>query len=231
MKDNKFLTFGFELKEVDEKSGLFEGYAAAFNNIDYGFDMIIPGAFKKTVKESKGKFPILADHDPRKQIGWNLEAEEDSYGLKVKGQLMVDEIVLAKERHALMKKALALKTKSGLSIGYRATKWEMDEDKTSMQRYRKLKEIQLFEYSLVTFPMNDQAMATAAKEFDLLMQEKNHTEQELVEKFLAKMRENGFNDLAIKSALESAAAQIIKPLDLEHLFDQGLKSLKTSLQE
>ena len=223
----KTLRFGLEIKGIDETKGTFEGYASTFNNIDYGFDKVLPGAFKKTIREAKGKFPILADHDPSKQIGWNLEASEDETGLMVKGELLVGEIELAKERYALMKKALEIKAKSGLSIGYSPVKWDMKEEDGI--RFRQIKEIRLFEYSFVTFPMNDMAQATAAKTspFDLWIKGMEGDEAVQVNNFVAAMVEEGFNEHNLKSALLAAAANISKPEpQLAHLFDQGLQKLK-----
>lgn len=142
--------FKFDIKSIDEQ-GIFEGYAAVFNNEDLGGDIIEPGAFKKTLKENP-KMPILWQHDPREPIGVTLEAYEDERGLKVKGQLNL-ETTKGREAYALLKQG-ALK---GLSIGYDAIKelWE--------GTVRRLKEIRLWEWSLVTFPMNPQAQVTAVK--------------------------------------------------------------------
>jgi len=142
--------FKFEVKSIDEQ-GVFEGYADEFNNEELGGDIIEPGAFKKTLKENP-KMPILWQHDPREPIGVTLEAYEDDKGLRVKGQLNL-ETTKGREAYALLKQG-ALK---GLSIGYDAVK-ELWEGTT-----RRLKEIRLWEWSLVTFPMNLQAQVTAVK--------------------------------------------------------------------
>lgn len=208
---NKFLTFGFEIKKAEE-SGIIEGYASTFKNIDQGFDMIMPGAFKKTIRESKGKFPILASHDPTQQIGFNLEAHEDETGLYVKGQLDVANNQKAQEHFSLIKMALELKTNAGLSIGYYPTKFDFDEDKEK-GRYRRLKELKLFEYSPVAFPMNMEARATSVKQFERWLKTLDGDENALVENFVARMSEEGFNEVQIKSALERAAASMTKPDD------------------
>lgn len=140
----------FEVKQLDE-AGVFEGYAAVFGNEDLGGDVIEPGAFKKTLQENP-KMPILWQHDPREPIGVTLEAYEDMHGLRVKGQLNL-ETSRGREAYALLKQG-ALR---GLSIGYDAVK-ELWEGTT-----RRLKEIRLWEWSLVTFPMNLQAQVTAVK--------------------------------------------------------------------
>ncbi len=156
MKEIK--SFPFKIDRVEE-GGEFFGYASTFNNLDLGGDVVEPGAFRKTLRESGGKIPVLDHHDPQKQIGWNLEAGEDRFGLFVRGQLNLN-VQLARERHSLMKQAAHIGGKTGLSIGFRTIKEEPDPGNN---RIRHLKEIQLFEYSLVSFPMNPQAAVTQVK--------------------------------------------------------------------
>lgn len=153
----EYKNFVFEIKEVSEE-GVFEGYASTFNNIDFGNDKILPGAFTKTLKKNKGVFPILADHNLRDQIGWNLEAIEDSKGLKIKGKLDFN-VQKAVEKHSLAKMAKDIKgAKMGLSIGYSCKKHEWDGD------VRLLKELELYETSFTAMPMNEKATVTSVKE-------------------------------------------------------------------
>src|SRR4051812_285433 len=106
IRPNKLSTkeFDFELKSVEE-SGAFEGYAAVFNNVDFDGDKIIKGAFKRTIDLKKGKFPVLWQHDVKQPVGVNVEAEEDDFGLLVKGviELKSNEGIRA---HAWMKLAM-----------------------------------------------------------------------------------------------------------------------------
>ena len=94
-------TFYLKLNALGD-SGEFTGYASTFGNIDLGNDVIDPGAFKKTLRESNGKIPILDHHDPERQIGWNMRAIEDEHGLLVTGKLNLD-VQFARERYSLMK--------------------------------------------------------------------------------------------------------------------------------
>ena len=149
------LNFGLEFKEVSE-DGVFEGYASTFNNVDLGQDKVIPGAFTRTLKKSKGLWPILADHNTRVQIGWNTEAVEDSKGLKVRGKLDLN-VQAARERLSLAKSAKEIGAKMGLSIGYEAVGREWDGD------IRLLKDLEMYEYSFVAFPMNRKATVTNIK--------------------------------------------------------------------
>lgn len=155
----EFKTFSFKVDDADSRKGIIRGFASTFGNIDLGDDVVDQGAFKKTLQENKGIVPILADHDPSKQIGWNVRAEETDKGLFVEGQINMN-TQLGKDRYEIAKQALEVGAKMGLSIGYAVVKSLPDKDRPSVRR---LKELKLFEYSLVTFPMNTAAMVTAAK--------------------------------------------------------------------
>jgi HK97 family phage prohead protease len=161
MKEKEFLSFKFKVDkaESDARVGYIEGYASTFGNVDLGDDIVERGAFTRTIKNNNGRFPILLDHDSTKQIGWNVEATEDDRGLKVKGMvnLITEE---AQNRYELAKQAQELGTQMGLSIGYSTIKSEPDFQN---QNIRRLKELKLYEYSFVTFPMNTMAGITAAK--------------------------------------------------------------------
>jgi len=151
-------SFPFKMDSV-QAEGSFSGYAAVFGNIDLCGDIIDPGAFKKTLNDSKGRVPLLDHHDPQKQIGWNVSAREDARGLFVQGKLNL-EVQGAREKHALMKQAMEVGARMGLSIGYRVIREELDKKDPNIRR---LKEIQLMEYSVVTFPMNPSAQVTGVK--------------------------------------------------------------------
>lgn len=140
-------------------AGEFCGYASTFGSIDLGGDVVEKGAYKKTLIESKGRIPILDHHDPTRQIGWNIEAHEDERGLFVRGLLDFN-VTAARERHSLMKMAQNIGGRTGLSIGFRVIKEEPDRIRPEIRR---LKEIQLMEYSVVTFPMNRQAGVVSVK--------------------------------------------------------------------
>jgi HK97 family phage prohead protease len=157
----EYQTFELEMKEADESEGFgrFEGYASTFGNMDLGFDVVDQGAFKSTIKQNKGRFPILADHNWEAHIGYNEQAQEDSKGLYVQGAINL-KVQKGVEKFALAKQALGIKTRMGLSIGYTTIQSKADEENP---RVRHLTELKLWEYSFVTFPMNVESMVTAAK--------------------------------------------------------------------
>jgi len=206
-------SFELEIKDADS-NGMIRGYASTFGNIDQGLDVVDKGAFKKSIKESKGLFPILADHNPSKQIGWNLRAEEDDKGLYVEGKLDLN-VQDAREKYSLAKTAMENGAKMGLSIGYMTIKAEPDRQQTSVRR---LKELKLFEYSIVTFPMNTSAMITAMKsQFD------GARNIDSIKQLIKDLKTNGISHSDLILALqddESVAAKQNDPV-----IDQSLANL------
>lgn len=209
----EFKTFSLKLDDVDSQ-GTIRGYASTFGNIDLGFDVVDKGAFKKSIKESSGKFPILADHDPSKQIGWNFRAEEDDTGLFVEGKLDLN-VQSAREKYSLAKTAMNLGAKMGLSIGYMTIKAEPDREKPMV---RHLKELKLFEYSIVTFPMNTEAMITSAKSLAGV---------DRAEYLLSELAKSGVSRDEMKIALQvEAATNQEDPNKYIQSLDALLKSMK-----
>jgi HK97 family phage prohead protease len=147
--------FDIEIKAVDDE-GSFSGYAAVFNNVDLGGDVIAPGAFAKTIVE-KSDHPVLWGHNMREVIGVNKSYVEDKHGLKVEGQLILD-VQKAREARALMKAGAV----TGMSIGYDTVKDELNHE----TGVRTLKELKLWEYSITPFPMNPEAQLTGVKSFE-----------------------------------------------------------------
>lgn len=156
----KTLDFSFETKGVDE-TGVFEGYASVFGNVDGGGDIVEPGAFIESIVRSKkdGRIiPMLWQHDQREPIGIWSDIAEDSKGLYVKGQVLTESSELSRRAYALLK----ARAMSGLSIGYKVPAGGAEDDK-ARRGVRRLKKLDLFEVSIVTFPMNERARVTAVK--------------------------------------------------------------------
>ena len=127
-----------------------EGYASRFGVRDQGGDTVLPGAFSAGLKRlaaSGGRVRMLWQHDPAAPIGIWEELREDETGLWVRGRLLPD-VARAREAAAL----LAAGAIEGLSIGYRVVRAEGDG-----KGRRKLAEVELWEVSLVTFPMLPEA--------------------------------------------------------------------------
>lgn len=147
----------FTLKAIGE-DGTFSGYGSVFGVVDHDDDIIVKGAFAKSLAAHKlqGTRPVMAwQHDTRQIPGVWEEFTEDDYGLFLKGRLLKDDVALGREAYALLKAGAI----SGLSVGMRTVVDEYDRA-TSI---RTIKEAELWEVSLVTFPANDLARVESVK--------------------------------------------------------------------
>lgn len=151
--------FAFELKAVAE-TGIFSGYGSVYGVLDDGDDVVSPGCFTESLADwaSKGRMPaMLWQHSSRDPIGTYTVMKEDPIGLYVEGQL-----ALKTQRGAEAYELMQMKALSGLSIGY-MTREDSYDQKTGV---RTIKKADLFECSVVTFPMNDQARVAAVKSIE-----------------------------------------------------------------
>jgi HK97 family phage prohead protease len=140
----------FEIKALEE-DGTFIGLGSVFGNIDLHDDIVVRGAFEKTISE-KNEIPILWQHNPTQPIG-KAVIEETFDGLMVHGRLTLG-AAKAREALALMRDGVT----TGLSIGYDVVDSEMGQD-----GIRHLKELKLWEVSVVTFPANTEARLLQVK--------------------------------------------------------------------
>ena len=122
------------------------GYASLFGECDQGGDVVMPGAFGASLAAlaaRKGRVKMLWQHDPAEPIGIWDEVRQDGHGLFVKGRLLRD---VARGREAVA--LIGAGAIDGLSIGYRTVTAERNA-----KGQRLLSQVELWEVSLVTFPM------------------------------------------------------------------------------
>ena len=141
----------FEIKKDDIAGRVFSGYASTFD-VDLGGDIITPGAFKKTIEGRQDKIKVLWQHS--EPIGRSMRLYEDSIGLFVEGK--VSKTRLGDEAIELMRDKVVNQMSIGFTIP--AGKSEMSDD-----GLRIIREVKLFEFSPVTFPMNENAIITSVK--------------------------------------------------------------------
>lgn len=149
----EFKHLSLEWKADDQ--GVIEGYGSVFDVVDQGGDIIAPGAFRQSLNAAR-KVKMLYQHDPSAVVGvWN-SLEEDDKGLRVSGKMLTT-VKAGAEAYELVKAGAI----DGLSIGYRTVK--------SMDRNGKrvIMQAELWEVSLVTFPMNEMARIDAVKAAEL----------------------------------------------------------------
>ena len=146
--EQKFCTFGGDVTVTD--GSVISGYASLFGKPDQGGDTVEVGAYAASLAKGR-KIKMLWQHDPAQPIGVWDEVREDARGLWVKGRLLTD---VARGREAAS--LIGAGAIDGLSIGYRTVKARKDD-----KGGRILSELELWEVSLVTFPMLPDARVAA----------------------------------------------------------------------
>jgi len=140
--------------DVELQDTQIEGYASVFGVCDQSGDVVSKGAYTRCLKHlaaSGRKVRMLWQHDQGKPIGVWDEIREDAKGLFVRGRLL-PEVQQGREAMALLEAGAI----DGLSIGYRTKRAERGVDGG-----RTLMEVDLWEVSLVTFPMLPEARVQA----------------------------------------------------------------------
>lgn len=140
--------------------GRFAGYASLFGVPDLTGDIVMPGAFAQSLKRRRPEgIKLLYQHDPGQPIGRWVSIEEDARGLRVVGEILPD-LALGRETLALVRAGIL----DGLSIGFRTIRARRD----ARSGHRRVAEVDLWEISIVTFPMLPGArIADAAGAVDL----------------------------------------------------------------
>lgn len=137
-----YKSLGLEVKDVDAKKGIVEGYFSAFGSVDSDGDVMMPGAFKRSIQdwgpEGKGRIKHLLNHDPSKPLGKIMELKEDSYGLYYRSQV---------GKHQLGTDFVKM-VESGLisehSIGFQTLREQKGSD------YNEIHDVKLYEGSSLT---------------------------------------------------------------------------------
>jgi HK97 family phage prohead protease len=160
MEYTKYFDFALKAVNDDDPAGRFTGYASTFGNKDLQSDIVMPGAFTRTLKSSHGKVPILMGHLMARIVGFGIAAEEDDKGLKVTGQLTLESDE-GRNAWAVLKHAAKVGHKPGLSIGYGIAKNGAEYDEATGTR--KLHDLDLYEYSIAAVPANPRARVSAVK--------------------------------------------------------------------
>lgn len=150
------LSLPFEVRSTKENQeqtrGYIEGYASVFGVLDSYNTIFERGCFEKSL-QNYGMPAFLLHHSSTNPAGVTMEAKEDANGLFVRGEMNL-EVQEIREAYALAKQG-ALK---GISVGFVPRKWEDNEE-----YIRTFKEVDLMEYSLVTFPANPLAKVKAVR--------------------------------------------------------------------
>ncbi|MDP2298699.1 MAG: HK97 family phage prohead protease [Pseudolabrys sp.] len=146
----------FAPRTTIDADGTVEGYASLFGEIDQARDMVMRGAFAATLRQrGVHRIPMLFQHDPSEPVGVWLELREDHRGLYARGRL-IPEVARGRELLSLLKAGAI----DGLSIGFRTVQGRIDP----RTRVRALFAVDLWEISIVTFPLLAGARVQAVKQ-------------------------------------------------------------------
>lgn len=200
MDDKKEYKFIREIKAIEKESDgkmRFSGYLAYFDNVDSYGDVIVKGAFRNTLKEIRDygrTLPVLEQHggsffNPNyTPIGYYESLKENNEGLFAEGVLIKTDRGV--EVYTLLKELPP--STMGQSIGYKTIKAAYPDDEESQKKgiYRILKEVKLYEGSIVTFPANEAARVDDVKAASLFWRQME-----------THFRENGFSREDAKKAI------------------------------
>lgn len=197
----------FEVKASDDL-GNFEGYAAVFNNVDLGDDVILPGAFTKVKTTRAGRLKLALFHDLTRLVG-SADFTQDSHGLYIKGKVNLA-VSYARDAYELMKEG----TLDSMSIGFNTILAAYEEREG--RSIRIIKQAELWEASLVPFGMNPEAQVTDVKSDIRIFEKALRDRMGLSQKEAAAVASLGYS--AVHRDGGTGATAIV----------EGLKSLSTT---
>jgi len=201
----------FEVKAADD-AGNFEGYAAVFNNVDLGDDIILPGAFTRVKTTRNGRLKLALFHDLTRLVG-SAEFRQDDHGLFIKGKVNQN-VSYARDAYALMQDG----TLDSMSIGFNTIE---DAIETRNGRsVRVIKQAELWEASIVPFGMNPEAQVTSVKSDIRLFEGALRERMGLSQKEAAAVASLGFP--AIHRDGDDAATATVEELKKLHLTFQSI---------
>lgn len=203
----------FEVKAVDD-AGNFEGYAAVFNNIDLGDDVILPGAFTKVKTTRAGRLKLALFHDLTRLIG-SADFTQDDHGLYIKGRVNLA-VSYARDAYELMKEG----TLDSMSIGFN-TLLATHEERAG-RNVRIIKQAELWEASLVPFGMNPEAQVTDVKSDIRIFEKALRDRMGLSQKEAAAVASLGYSAVHRDGDAE-ATATVEELKKLSNTFDQFFK--------
>ncbi len=189
-----FKTLQFKMDAYNEEEGIFSGYASIFSNVDSGGDIVEPGAFTKTLAEGWERVKILALHnDSWLPIGRPIELREDAGGLYISAK--ISDTSMGRDVKVLLKDRVL----NELSIGYDPVVYDYDD-----AGIRHLREVKLWEVSIVIWAMNPEATINGYKS----VQETAERAMELQKELQEELKEGRKISPARIKALEDASRQM-----------------------
>lgn len=211
----KTLDFDLEIKAVGD-SGEIEGYGSVFDVVDLENDIISSGAFSESLAwwKEKGALPsMLWYHNAKEPLGvWSIVGEDD-HGLHVSGKMLIEKSAFAREKYEFVREGAI----RGLSVGFKTLEKSLDHIKRAIR----ITKARLFEISLCTLPMNQEAGITLVKSQDMLP-----TEREF-EKFL---RDAGYSKAQAAGIVANGYKSVLRGERVEGISLAELKQAMDKLQ-
>jgi len=159
----QFKQVSHEIKALDDSKGIVIAYASVYNNIDADNEIIVQGAFTKTVNENKKRIRVLKDHNPTIGLGVPLDINaNDPYGLLTTTQFNLKKEV-SRDMYEDIKLFLANGLNAELSIGFQTIK-SIEERLDEEKEVEKITEVKLWEYSFLSnWAANENAIVQSVK--------------------------------------------------------------------
>ena len=219
----QFKQVSHEIKELDDAKGVVIAYASVYNNIDADKEVIMPGAFTKTVNENYKRIRVLKDHNPTIGLGVPLQINTaDSYGLLTTTQFNLKKEV-SRDMYEDIKLFLANGLNAELSIGFQTIK-SIEERIDEENEIEKITEVKLWEYSFLSnWAANERAVVQNVKSktdfIDLLVKMYNlpYSDERL------KSVENILKSLETNEPIEIITPNVVEPIDNAQLLKDLLK--------
>ena len=219
----QFKQVSHEIKELDDAKGVVIAYASVYNNIDADREVIMPGAFTKTVNENYKRIRVLKDHNPTIGLGVPLQINTtDSYGLLTTTQFNLKKEV-SRDMYEDIKLFLANGLNAELSIGFQTIK-SIEERIDEENEIEKITEVKLWEYSFLSnWAANERAVVQNVKSktdfIDLLVKMYNlpYSDERL------KAVENILKSLETNEPIEIITPNAVEPIDNAQLLKDLLK--------
>lgn len=219
----QFKQVSHEIKELDDAKGVVIAYASVYNNIDADREVIMPGAFTKTVNENYKRIRVLKDHNPTIGLGVPLQINTtDSYGLLTTTQFNLKKEV-SRDMYEDIKLFLANGLNAELSIGFQTIK-SIEERIDEENEIEKITEVKLWEYSFLSnWAANERAVVQNVKSktdfIDLLVKMYNlpYSDERL------KSVENILKSLETNEPIEIITPNVVEPIDNAQLLKDLLK--------
>lgn len=152
----------YKSQAIDEMSdeGIIKGYASVFGNMDSDGDVIEKGAYTKTLNENKERIKFLWQHRMDKPLGKVMDISQDDRGVPFSAK--ISDTALGNDAKTLIKDGVL----NEFSVGFMPIKYEEKTDSKGRYDGLIIREVKLYEFSLVTLAANDQAVMTDYKSKD-----------------------------------------------------------------